>query len=127
VTGAGAAQDVAGLGLREAVDVYRGAVAAATAGELLGAGGAAFCLRLAALETTIAHRAAVHAVISIHRALLAGAEVGQIADATGLSRDQVAARWAEWAGGQVRLRGRAGIGMTGEEYERAAAVLGSRR
>ena len=66
--------------------------------------------------------AAVHAVISIYRALLAGAPVAQIAEVTGLSPDQVAARWAEWAGGQIRLREWAGTGMTREEYGRAAAA-----
>lgn len=113
----------AGTGLREAVDAYRDAVDAATVAELLGGGSAAFYLHLAALEAAIADRAAVHAVISIHRALLAGALVRQIADATGLTADQVTARWASWAEGQVRLREQIGTGMTREEYSRAAAVL----
>ena len=116
----------AGMGLWEAVEAYRGAAGAATAAELLGGGSAAFYLHLAALETVVADRAAVHAVISIHRALLAGAAVGQIADVTGLSADRVAARWTEWADGQVRLRERTGIGMAREEYDRAAAVLAGR-
>ncbi len=116
----------AGTGFWEAVDAYRGAMGRATAAELAGGGDAGFCLRVAALETVIARRAAVRAVISIHRALLAGAPVTQIAEVTGLSADQVAARWAEWAGGQVRLRERGGTGMTGEEYERAAAVAAGR-
>ena len=113
----------AGMGLREAVDAYRDAMDAATAAELTGGGSAAFCLHLAALETAIADRAAVHAVISIHRALLAGAAAGQIADATGLTADQVTARWASWADSQVRLREQIGTGMTREEYSRAAAAL----
>jgi len=116
----------AGLGFWEAVDAYRGAVDAAAAAELLGAGSAAFYLHLAALGAAVADRAAVRAVISIHRALLAGAAVGQIADVTGLSADQVAARWMQWADGQVRLRERTGIGMAREEYDRAAAVLAGR-
>ena len=113
----------AGMGLWEAVGACRGAVDAVTAAELTGAGDAAFYLCLAALEAAIADRAAVRAMISIHRALLAGAGVRQIAGVTGLSADQVAARWTEWADGQVRLRERAGIGMAREEYDRAAAVL----
>lgn len=113
----------ADMGFWEAVDAYQGAVDAATAAELLGDGSSAFYLHLAALETAVARRAAVYAVISIHRALLAGAAVRQIADVTGLSADQVAARWTEWADGQVRLRERAGSGMTREEYERAAAAV----
>ncbi len=116
----------AGLGLRGAVDAYRGAVDAATAAELAGGGSAAFYLHLAALETAIARRAAVHAVLSIHRALLAGAAVAQIAEVTGLRADQVAERWAEWADGQVRLSERTGTGMPREEYDRAAAVLAGR-
>jgi hypothetical protein len=116
----------AGMGLWEAVDAYRDAVDAATAAELLGGGSAAFYLHLAALETAVADRAAVYAVISIHRALLAGAAAGQIADVTGLTADQVTARWAAWADGQMRLREQVGAGMTREEYHRAAAVLAGR-
>jgi hypothetical protein len=112
-----------GLGLWEAVDAYQRAVDAATAAELCGAGSAAFYLRLAALEAAIERRVAVHAVISIHRALLAGAPVTQIAEVTGLSPGQVRAWWAAWADGQVRLRERIGTGMAREEYERAAAVV----
>jgi len=115
-----------GMGLWEAVAAYRGAVDAATAAELAGGGDAAFYLHRAALETAIADRAAVRAVISIHRALLAGALAEQIADVTGVTADQVAARWASWADGQVRLRERIGTGMTREEYGRAAAVLADR-
>ncbi|MGH3125848.1 MAG: hypothetical protein ACRDND_33140 [Streptosporangiaceae bacterium] len=116
-----------GLGLWEAVDAYQGAVDAATAAELCGGGSAAFYLRLAALEAAIERRVAVHAVISIHRALLAGAPVTQVAEVTGLSPGQVGARWAAWADGQVRLRERIGTGMARQEYERAAAgVAGCR-
>ncbi len=118
--GAGPAGD---LGLWEAVALLQDAAGAATVAELAGGGSAAWYLRQAALETVIERRIAVHAVISIHRALLAGAAVPQIAQATGLSPSQVAARWAAWAGGQVRLRERIGTGMAREEYERAAAVV----
>jgi hypothetical protein len=118
--GAGPAGD---LGLWEAVALLQDAVGAATVAELTGGGSAAWYLRQAALEAMIGRRIAVHAVISIHRALLAGALVPQIAQATGLSRSQVAARWAAWADGQVRLREQIGTGMAREEYERAAAVV----
>jgi hypothetical protein len=111
------------MGLREAMAAYREAVDAATAAELAGDGDAAFYLRLAALEAAIAHRAAVRAVISIHRALVAGATVRQLAEVTSLSADQIAERWADWADGQVRLREQAGIGLAPEEYDRAAAAL----
>jgi hypothetical protein len=113
------------LGLWEAAGLLRDAVGAATVAELTGGGSAAWYLRQAALEAMIERRIAVHAVISIHRALLAGALVPQIAQATGLSRGQIAARWAAWAGGQVRLRERTGAGMAPEEYQRAAAAITS--
>jgi len=111
------------LGLWEAVDAYRRTVDTASVAELAGGGDAAFHLRQAALEAVIERRMAVHAVISIHWALLAGAPVTQVAQAMGLSPGQVAARWAAWADGQVRLGERTGIGMTGQEYERAAAAI----
>lgn len=113
---------VSGLGLWQAVDACQRAVAAATAAELAGGGSAAFYLHLVACEAVIERRAAVHAVISIHRALLAGAPVAQVAQAAGLSPGQVAVRWAAWADGQVRLREQTGTGMAREEYERAAAA-----
>jgi hypothetical protein len=118
--GAGPAGD---LGLWEAVALLQDAVGAATVAELAGGGSAAWYLRQVALEAMIERRIAVHAVISIHRALLAGAPVPQITQATGLSRGQIAARWAAWADGQVRLRERTGTGMAPEEYQRAAAAI----
>jgi hypothetical protein len=118
--GAGPAGDV---GLWGAVALLQDAVGAATVAELTGGGSAAWYLRRAALEAMIERRIAVHSVISIHRALLAGALVPQIAQATGFSRSQIAARWVAWADGQVRLREQIGTGMAREEYERAAAVV----
>jgi hypothetical protein len=118
--GAGLAGD---LGLWEAVALLQDAVGAASVAELTGGGSAGWYLRRAALEAVIERRIVAHAVISIHRALLAGATVPQIAQATGLSRGQVAARWAAWAGGQVRLGERAGAGMAPQEYQRAAAAI----
>ena len=111
------------LRLREAVDAYQAAVDAATVAELTGGGSVGWYLRLAALEVVIERRMAVRAVISIHRALLAGASAPQIAQVTGLSVGQVAERWAAWADGQVRLRERIGTGMAREEYERAGAAM----
>ena len=123
VPGSGGAGPAGDLGLWEAVALLQDAAGAATVAELTGGGSAGWYLRQAALEAMIGRRIAVHAVISIHRALLAGAGMPQIAQATGLSRSQVAARWAAWAGGQVRLRERTGTGMAPEEYQRAAAVI----
>ena len=121
----GAARLADDLGLWEAVDAYQCAVDAASVAELTGGGDAGFHLRLAALEAVIERWMAVYAVISIHRALLAGATVTQIVQATGLSRGQVAARWAAWADGQVRLGEHTGLGMTRQEYQRAAAAITS--
>ena len=121
--GTGPARD---LSLWEAVQAYQEAVDVATAAELSGGGSAAWYLHLAALEVVIERRMAVHAVISVHRALLAGAPVAQIAQATGLSVGQIGERWAAWAGGQVRLRERIGVGMAREEYDRAAAAVTAR-
>jgi hypothetical protein len=121
----GAAGLAGDLGLWEAVDAYQRAVDAASVAELTGGGDAGFHLRLAALEAVIERWMAVYAVISIHRALLAGASMTQIAQATGLSRGQVAERWAAWAEGQVRLGEHTGLGMTRQEYERAAAAITS--
>ena len=118
--GAGPAGD---LGLWEAVALLQDAVGAATVAELTGRGSAAWYLRQAALEAMIERRIAVHAVISIHQALLAGAGVPQIAQATGLSRGQITARWTAWADGQVRLCEWTGMGIAAEEYRRAAAAI----
>ncbi len=108
------------------MQVYQEAVDAAAVSELSGGGSATWYLRQAALEVVIERRMAVHAVISIHRALLADAPVAQIAQVTGLSLGQIAERWAAWADGQVRLRERIGVGMAREEYERAAAAMTAR-
>jgi len=123
VLGGAGTGPASGLGLWEAVGLLQDAVGAATVAELTGGGSVAWYLRQAALEAVIERRIAVHAVISIHRALLAGAAVPQITQATGLSLGQVAARWAAWADGQVRLRERTGTGMAPEEYQRAAAAI----
>jgi hypothetical protein len=114
------------LGEWEAMDAYQSAFAAASADELTGEGGAVYLLRQAALETVIADRMRVRAVISIHRALLAGVSVGEIAHVLGVSRAEVAERWCRWADGQLGLNARCpGLGLGRREYERAAAVLGA--
>ena len=90
-------------GLPEAIDSYRAGLSAATAAELAGAGSAAYYLQQVALESLIAQRVAVRAVVSIHHGLLAGATLAQVAEAAGMSSAEVAARWRSWADGQRRL------------------------
>lgn len=112
-------------GLREAIDGYYAGLAAASAAELAGAGSAAYYLRQAALESVIAERMAACAAVSVHRALLAGATLAQVADATGVTSAEAAARWRSWADGQRRLGQQVpGLGLSEGEYRRAAATAG---
>ena len=102
-------------GLREMVDSY-------FAGELAGDGGPGWLLRQAAL----AARMAARAVVSMHRALLAGASLAQVADAAGASSAEAARRWKSWADGQRELgRQVPGLGVSERDYLRAAAVIGA--
>jgi hypothetical protein len=106
-------------GLREMAEAY-------FAAELAGDGGAAWCLRQAALESVIAERMAVRAMVSVHRALLAGAALAQVADAAGVSCAEVAERWRLWAEGQRELgRQVLGLGISERDYRRAAALIGA--
>jgi hypothetical protein len=98
--GAGPAGD---LGLWEAVALLQDAVGAATVAELTGGGSAAWYLRQAALEAMIERRIAAHAVISIHRALLAGAAVPQIGKAC-VSRSRPGKTGSSEPGNQLGCR-----------------------
>ena len=112
-------------GLREAIDVYYAGTAEGVAVELAGADDAGYWLRQAVLESVIAQRMAVRAVFSIHRALLAGATLAQVADASGMTCAEAAERWRSWADGQRQLRQQVpGLGLSEAEYLRAAAVIG---
>lgn len=115
-------------GLREAIDVYYAGTAEGVAVELAGADDACYWLRQAALESVIAQRMAVRAVVSIHRALLAGATLAQVADAASMTCAEAAERWRSWADGQRQLRQQRqqvpGLGLSEAEYLRAAAVIG---
>ncbi len=112
------------LGGWEAMDAYRAAFAAASAGELTGRGSAAYYVRQAALETVIAARMRVRTVISIHHALLAGVSVGEIAHVLGSSRRDVAERWCSWADGQLGLNAQCpGLGLGQREYDQVAALI----
>jgi hypothetical protein len=59
--------------------------------------------------------------ISMHRAILAGATPGQVAEAAGLSVRDVFERWERWADGQrgLVLAGRPGV--SAEAYETVRA------
>jgi len=111
--------------LWEAIDAYGAGLAAASAAELTGTGGAGYYLRQVALESVIARAMAARAAASIHYGLLAGAAPGQLADAMGVTGAEVARAWRGWADGQRCLRERCpGLGMSEGEYRRAAAVIG---
>jgi hypothetical protein len=115
---------VRGVGVWVAMDAYQAAFAAATAEELAGQGGAAYHVRQVALETVIAEGMRVCAVISMHRALLAGASVGEVAHVVGSSPAEVAERWRGWADGQLRLNAQCpGLGVGRREYDQVAAAL----
>lgn len=112
------------LGVWEAMEAYRAGFAVASAAELAGAGGAAYCVRQAALETAIADRMRIDAVISIHRALAAGASVAELAHVLGTSGTDIVERWRAWAEGQVRLNAQCpGLGIEEREYARVAAGI----
>lgn len=112
--------------LPEAIDSYRAGLSAATAAQLAGAGSAAYYLRQVALESLIAQRMAVRAVVSIHHGLLAGATLAQVTGAAGMSSAEVAARWQSWADGQRGLEQQVpGLGLSERDYRRAAAVIGA--
>jgi predicted nucleic acid-binding protein len=103
-------------GLRETVEEYFDA-------ELAGDGSAGWWLRQAARESVITARMAARAAVSVHRALLAGATLAQVADAAGVSRAE-AERWMSWAGGQRELaRQVPGLGVSGRDYQIAAAAV----
>jgi len=111
-------------GLREAVEAYFTGLEKASAAELAGGGSADWLLEQAALESAIAARMAARAVVSIHRSLLAGATLAQVADAAGTSSAEVARRWMSWADGQRELaRQVPGLGISERDYLLAAAVV----
>lgn len=117
-------REVAAAGLWEAVDVYRAVLAAASVAEMTGCGAAAYYLRVAALEAVISDRIQTRLTISVHQALMAGADVSEIAGATGMSARRVADQWRAWARAQRQLRARTGtLGLSEDDYARAAAGL----
>jgi hypothetical protein len=115
------------LGEWEAMDAYRAVLTMTTVDELIGgAGRAGYYLRQAALETVIARRMLVGATIRIHRALLTGASVDEIAHVLGTGPAEVAECWRSWAEGPVLLNAHCGgLGLSQREYDRAVAAIGA--
>ena len=111
-------------GLRETAGVYLAGLEEASVRELAGGGSTGWLLRQVTLESAIAARMAARAVVSIHRALLAGATLAQVADAAGLSSTEAARRWKSWADGQRELaRQVPGLGISERDYLHAAVVI----
>lgn len=117
--------EVRGLGTWQAMAVYRAAFTAARAAELAGDGQPAYHVRQASLELVIAERMRTNAAISIHRAVLAGASVDELAHAVGVSVGEVTERWRAWAEEQRSLNADCpGVGVSEErDYARVAAAL----
>jgi hypothetical protein len=118
------AAEVGGLDVWQALRALQRDFEAASVAELTGGGSAAYYVRQAGLETVVADRMRVCAVISVHRGLRAGASMAELAWVTGSTCEQVAERWRVWADGQRRLNEHcSGLGMSGSEYDRVAAML----
>jgi len=122
--GAGLACGIRELDLGQALEILHADFRAASARELTGGGSTAYHLRQAALESVIAERMRIRALIRIHRALLGGVPVAEIAHVTGSACDHVAQRWRAWADGQRRLNTRyPGLGLGQREYAQVAVAL----
>jgi hypothetical protein len=116
---AGVWGDLSGLDSWEAVDAYRDLLLAAE----LGTGEAADrAVVLLGLESVISRWIDRRVMVSIHRALVAGAGADQVAAVAGIDVCEVAARWRAWAHGQRLLAARCpGLGEAG--CRRIAAAL----
>ena len=122
--GAGLVCEIRELGFWQALEALDADVRAASARELTGGGSPAYYLRQAALESVIAERMRIRAVISVHRALLGGVPVAEIAHVTDSTCEDVARRWRAWADGQRRLDIRyPGLGLGQREYDQVAVAL----
>lgn len=105
-------------------EAYFAGLDAASAAELAGGGSAGWLLEQAALESAIAARMAARAVVSMHRALLAGATLAQAAAAAGVTSAEAARRWRSWAEGQCELaRQVRGLVVSERDYRRVAGVI----
>lgn len=62
--------------------------------------------------------------INIHRALLAGATVAEVAAASGLDPFEVSVRWREWSDGQRHLHEQIpSVPVALDEFDRVAEIL----
>jgi hypothetical protein len=62
--------------------------------------------------------------IHLHRALLVGASVAEVAAAAGMHPFDMAVRWREWSNGQRHLQSQIpGLTDRSAEYDRVAAIL----
>ena len=123
--GAGAARDadLRGLDSWEAVDAYRELLLAGVPGSC---DDAAHAVRLLRLEAVISEWIGRRVMISVHRALAAGADPAGVAAAAGTSLQEVSAWWQEWARGQRLLEARCpGLGLDAALCRPIAAVLGT--
>jgi hypothetical protein len=112
------------LGLWQALEILDADFRAASAREITGGGSPAYYLRQAALESAIAGRMRIRALISTHRALLGGVPAAEIAHVTGSTCEYVARYWRVWADGQLRLNIRwPGLGLGQREYDQVAGSL----
>lgn len=112
------------LGVWQALDAYQDEGRRASVAELTGAGEPGYYLRQVALESVVAEWMRVGAVISAHRALLAGARAAEVAAAMGCSCTELTRRWRSWAEGQVQLARRVpGLGLSGEVFALVEARL----
>jgi hypothetical protein len=117
--------EIRDLHVWQAQQLLDASLGASSVQELTGGGSVAYYLRQAALESVIAERMRVRAVISIHRALLGGVSVAEIAHVTGSTCEHVADCWRLWADGQRHLNTQyPRLGLDQREYEQAAAVIG---
>lgn len=82
-------------------------------------------LRELAAMSTLAFWTTQWQATAAHRALQGGASLYQVAQAMGCTPQDAAARWREWADGQVSLRGQTEgrIGVDPAERDQVAAAI----
>jgi hypothetical protein len=116
--------EIRDLSVWQALRIFDEDFRRASMAELTGAGSVAYCLRQAALEMVIAEQMRVRAVISVHRALLGGVSVSEVAHVIGSSCADVARQWRDWAEGQRHLNTLyPRLGLDQREYDQVAAVI----